>query len=94
MRYGIKSKVGNYIGKPGLIYEQKLREFDGQVILKNKVVTSNKKDTIDAINSVVDKIGLNVHVESKESWEEKVKAIIKKSKEEQKEKAKAYFGKS
>lgn len=90
MVYNIKSNIKKYSKGNGLIYEQKLRQLDGQVLVKNKVITSNKKDTIDAINLVADKIGLNVCVENKD-WKNKTRSYFKSKESQDKEKIKEYF---
>jgi len=79
----------------GNIYEAKLRDKEGHVLMKSRVSTSDKINFKNAIKTLCEKEGLSIHFsdDTDSSWYNKTRKIIRESIEEERKKTKEYFKK-
>ena len=95
----IKTKFRRFSNRPSLIYESKIREWDGTVLSKARVASSDTKNLARAFKDNAEMLSLKIDIPSfnnesdvKEEVNE-VRELMKKKKEEDLKKIKSFIKK-
>lgn len=85
----IKTNFKKFKGKPSLISNNQMYDWDGSLIFKSKTATSDKKNFIETIKTMAT-LG-SCEIEIKDPYYERIREKIKKREKEDLEKMKRYL---
>ena len=96
----IKSKFRRFSNRPALIYESKIREWDGTILSKARVASSDTKNLARAFKDNADLLSLNINIPSMNNDDHikkevnEVKELMRKKKEEDLKRIKDFMNKN
>ena len=93
----VKSKFRRFSNKPSLVHESKIREWDGTLIFKSRVSSSDTQNLAKAFKDSAELLSLDVripilnHKEEQKKDMEDIRELLKKRKEDDLKKIKGYI---